>query len=388
MRNFWTIFGYEWKKIWMRKLTWVLAVLLTLWTAYECLPHLRFSDVTFLFVAEDGTEISQTISDFERFQIEREGIRHLDGQVMDEEFFRTMRESLPEQLSADQRNYEYYFYLEDSTYIGYWLKMNGSGSLETITAEEFYATTQDDSVYKLSADEITYWDAMKAQVEIPYTFRDTAGAGAIIDAVRDIIAKFLPLLIAVCLCGVFPQEYSCRTDALIYSSQSGRLPLYLAKVLAAALSTLLLTTAVVAVGAVVSMLAYGGVNFDAALQSFWTGNKWPITMGQAILIQLGLLLIYALLCGGLAMLISLLTENSIAGLAAPVMLVLCGLILQFSAAEYLPGNLIFHLMENYHLIEFLGIQFNWVQAGYLLHGGITIVLFGLCWVVWRQKSRI
>ena len=74
MRNFWTIFGYEWKKIWMRKLTWVLAVLLTLWTAYECLPHLRFSDVTFLFVAEDGTEISQTISDFERFQIERESI--------------------------------------------------------------------------------------------------------------------------------------------------------------------------------------------------------------------------------------------------------------------------------------------------------------------------
>lgn len=66
MKNLWTIFLYELKKIWMQKLTWVVAVIAV---AYSMLPQFTGNSLSLTFTDADGTEISRDISDQERFQI-------------------------------------------------------------------------------------------------------------------------------------------------------------------------------------------------------------------------------------------------------------------------------------------------------------------------------
>ena len=61
------------------------------------------------------------------------------------------------------------------------------------------------------------------------------------------LSNVIPLVAAVCLCGVFSEEKRTRADALILSSSQGRFPQYLAKVLAGI--TVILAATLLVIGA-------------------------------------------------------------------------------------------------------------------------------------------
>lgn len=396
MKNLWTIFLYELKKIWMQKLTWVVAVIAVAFTVYSMLPQFTGNSLSLTFTDADGTEISRDISDQERFQIEREGASLLDGQAIDDEFFLNMQKSLPEILLTEDvllYGYDYspYFYIIDPTYFAFSRYMIPAQDLASMTAEKYYGFHRGQieeswNEQKLSDNEIAYWEAMVEQVEQPLVYHDIVGARESITVISYTVAKLLPLLIGVCLCSVFPQERRTRMSALIFTAKEGRFPVYFAKVLAGIVSVIMLTAvlfiAVTATGAIV----YDGVNFHAALMLVLS-SCWPITMGQAIFILLGLLLIYALLCGSLTIFVSLFTGSRIAGLIVSSIPMVVDLLMPYSDAPYLPGNLVNpSIFMVYRLVGIPGFQLNWVQFGFLLYGGSAVALLALCWLGWRKNA--
>ena len=114
-------------------------------------------------------------------------------------------------------------------------------------------------------------------------------------------------------------------------------------------------------------------------------------MGQAVCILFGLLVLYGILSGGVAMLISVLTGNTVAAMACPVVLLIvqARLRLGVQAAEYLPNQLFNAIpaLRNVHLVHFLSGVWNNLQFGYLLYGSLAAALLLLCWPGWRRWSR-
>lgn len=398
MKNFGTLFGYEMKKIWKRKLTWVVLVLLVVFVMYDTTPHFREGGITYHVEMGDGSELSRKISDQEQFKIELEGVRLLDGQIMDEVFFQKMRDSLPQRPSMEDdlegyTNFDYinWFYLVDPTYFGFYRYMNPGLDMGTITADKYYtyywaSVAQYWKELNLSNNEIAFWEDMADQIEQPFTYWDVAGTVKFVSEVQSIIVRLLPLLVGICLCNIFPQERRRRVDTLIFSAPNGRVPLYLSKLLAGALSVIGLTTLLFFVAAAVVVLIYGGISLTAAVQLI-VGSCWPITIGRFLLILLGFLIVYALLCGGLTMLTALLTGSSVAGLAVCIVPMLLDMLLPYSDAPYLPGNLISpQILRNFHLTNLFGIQFNTIQLGFLLYGGAAVLLLILCWPGWQRSA--
>ncbi len=110
-----------------------------------------------------------------------------------------------------------------------------------------------------------------------------------------------------------------------------------------------------------------------------------------MLIMLGLLLLYGLLCGGVTMLFSAFTQNTVAALAAPVLLMICQawLRLDVQAAEYLPNQLFNTTPSlcNRNLVNLFGRYLNNLQFGFVLYGGLAVVLLALCWLGWRRSAK-
>ena len=110
-----------------------------------------------------------------------------------------------------------------------------------------------------------------------------------------------------------------------------------------------------------------------------------------MLMMLGLLLLYGLLCGGVTMLFSAFTQNTVAALAAPVLLMICQawLRLDVQAAEYLPNQLFNTIpsLHNRNLVNLFGHYLNNLQFGFVLYGGLAAVLLALCWLGWRRSAK-
>ena len=75
--KFWTLFGYEMKKIWKRKLAWEIIALAAGFCVYTELTSLGSSraGATFIAADENGIEISQYLSAREQNERTLEGSR-------------------------------------------------------------------------------------------------------------------------------------------------------------------------------------------------------------------------------------------------------------------------------------------------------------------------
>lgn len=378
MKNWGTLYRYELKKIWKRKLTWVLMLSLVALMSYVALrPSAALG---------------------EEMQILREGARQIDGQVMDETFFQHMRSSLASAGEIGDHFDDSYFYLGYSDYYyPYYMAMEVGVDPKSATAKDFYtarrATVEENwASQALTAAEISYWSALEAQLPQPFTFRFTEdGLSGILIACYGLSA-LITIAVAVCLCGIFSEEHRARTDYLLFSSKRGIGATCLAKLLAG--MTMSLTVALLSIGSL--SVAYisrrGWCSFDAALQIKYPDSSLPITLGQALLIMLGLLLLYGLLSGGVAMLVSVLTKNTIAALAAPVLLcfgqIWISLPDDVQAADYLPCRLfrVQTSLRNVRLVHFGEMYFNHLQFSLLLYGLLTVLLLTLCWLGWRRSA--
>lgn len=389
MKNFGTLYGYELKKLLARKTSWAVVLILAAVMASAALPNTNSGGSQASVTDRDGNTVSRYISAVQQVELARAGDRRISGQVMDEPFFERVRavsDGNGLYQIRDGDDLYSYFYLVDSSYQGPHALIAIDAGLDPkeATAEGFYEARERQLALQwadLSEEDASYWQAMEARVEKPFVYRAVAGFRALL---RDVfgLSCILPLAAAVCMCGAFSAERSTRADALIFSSRHGRFPQYLAKVLAG--TTVAAAASALIIGADTALLlTYGADGFDAALQPEILSSSLPITVGQAVCILYGLLLLYGILSGGVTMLISVLTGNTAAAMACPVLLMIfqAWLRLDVQAAEYLPNQL-FNAnpaLRNVHLVHFLGGTWNSLQFGYLLYGGLAAALLLLCW---------
>ena len=103
----------------------------------------------------------------------------------------------------------------------------------------------------------------------------------------------------------------------------------------------------------------------------------------------GLLLLYGLLSGGVTMLVSALTGNTIAALAAPIMLMMAQSWIKLPglpAGDYLPNQLFNngYAFCNVRLVRLFGVFLNNIAFAFLLYGCLIALLIALCGLCWRQ----
>ena len=230
-------------------------------------------------------------------------------------------------------------------------------------------------------------------MEKPYVYQPVLGPRMLMNMLCSSgLGMFLPLLVGLCVCGLYAQERRARTCALIFSSPQGRRCLYLAKTLAGAASAVLAVLMVVLAGGLTNLLFYGPWGWDGAIQlSPWLwGSSLPITMGQGILILLALLLAYALVCGAATALASVWSGSSVAALAVSVGVMLLAMVMDRSEPgwrEYLPANLVDERgLMSLQVTNLCGVQLNILQSGFLLYLLLALVLAALCWPGWWRSA--
>ena len=110
MKNFWTLFGYEMKKLCKQPLTWVTAVLLTALSVFVAQGGLQ-PDFGHDFYSQTTGELIEFVAEADWSARMQEGGLALNGQVMDDAFFQTMKERVPDIEDYDER--EQYFYYKE-----------------------------------------------------------------------------------------------------------------------------------------------------------------------------------------------------------------------------------------------------------------------------------
>ncbi len=405
MKNVGTLFAYELKKIWSRRLLWAAVSLCgAVFVFLSPIPSYHW-DQTFTAVDAEGNEITRLVTAEEQFRAEIEGSRVLSGQPMDEAFFRKARETVPD-IDALQLHTEAqraYFYLIDPSYCGAFYQFTG---LMDETAEGFYGFRQrqiEESwtygrEYMGQTDEdIAYWARMEERVEKPFRFQPTFGPSRLME-VLGLLTAAVPLLAGLCLCELFSQERRCRTLSVVVSSRWGRGRLFLAKALAGGVSAML--SVVLAAGAAVaaSLALYGAWGWDGAIQLGLRTMTCclPITMGQGVLLLVGLLAVYALVCGALASAVSMWTGSGVAALAASAASAAMCMVLSVywhpsgvlaRVYDRLPFNFVGWLSLIQHdMTHLFGLRLTWLQSGTLLYLGIAAAFTALCWLGWRRLA--
>ncbi len=391
MKNFWTLFGYEMKKLCKQPLTWVTAVLLTALSVFVAQGGLQ-PDFGHDFYSQTTGELIEFVAEADWSARMQEGGLALNGQVMDDAFFQTMKERVPDIEDYDER--EQYFYYKDSTYRhAYSMTDFNNGDPRDNTAESFYAgrralLEQRWENYGLSETEKDYWRAMDEQVSKPfiyeYPWRGTEPNGLSSTLYTMIVP--LSLAVAVCLCQIFSKDRSTRVDALAFASRNGRVPLYLAKILAGTVGALIMSALILGGHMIVYLFRYGTQGLGAPIQMLSIAYSFPITVGDAVAYMMLIMVQYTLACGALTMLVSALSRRAIVSLIVPVVSMFV-LTQSKVTAPYLPHNLVASDgFLNPSLFNVLGVYLNIFQICLLLYPLIAVSLFILCWPGWRRQS--
>lgn len=403
MKNFGTLLGYELKKIWSRRLLWAAVMLCgAVFVFISPIPS-YYWDQTFTAVDAGGNEITRLVTAEEQFRAEIEGSRVLSGQPMDEAFFQKARETVPDidALQIHTEAQRAYFYLIDSSYCGAFCQFSG---LMDETAEGFYGFRQRQieeswkygKEYMGQTDEdIAYWARMEEQVEKPFLFQPILGPSRLME-VLGLLTAAVPLLAGLCLCDLFSQDRRCRTHSVVISSRRGQGRLFLVKALAGSVSAMLAVLMVAGAAIAASLALYGAWGWDGAIQlGLHTMTCClPITMGQGVLLLVGLLALYALVCGALASMVSMWTGSGVAALAASTAVTAVCMVLSVYwhpagvlAIVYsrLPFNFVSYLsMIEHNMTHLFGLRLTWLQSGTLLYLGVAAAFTALCWLSWRR----
>lgn len=392
MKNLRTLFGYEMKKLCKQPLTWVTAVLLTALSVFAAQGGLQPNFGHYFYNQSTGEPV-EFVAEADWSAHMQEGGLTLNGQVLDDAFFQTLKERVPEMEDYDER--DQWFYYEDPTYCHAYSMADSitNGDPRDVTEESFYAgrrvlLEQRWENYGLSEAEKDYWRAMDEQVSKPFVYEYPWRGTELNGLFSTLYTMIVPLSLAaaVCLCQIFSKDRSTRVNALVFSSRKGRMPLYLAKILAGTAGSLIMTTLILGGHMIVYLLRYGAQGLGASLQMLSIVCSINKSIGYAVAYMLLVLAMYTLVCGAFTMLVSALSRRSTASLIMPVVSMFI-LTQSKLTAPYLPHNLVASdAFLNPSLFNVLGVYLNIFQFCLLLYLLITVILFILCWLGWRKQA--
>ena len=198
-----------------------------------------------------------------------------------------------------------------------------------ITSDGFYRAMREDIVSDGTAlgsseAELDTWLEVYDGIEKPMAYSYALAYMKILE-VLYIVGWALFMNISIALAGIFADEKTYRTDAMILSSKNGRLPVCIAKI--AAGCTVAVTEAVILLGLCmgVMFLFYGTAGWNAAIQNVMPSSPWNITIGTMVLIYIALAVLVSILFAMSNALFSLLTKSAVATMAIHAAVIFAGI---------------------------------------------------------------
>ena len=380
MKNFGTLYGYELKKLLKRKLSWAAVLALT------------------AFCVAGVVKVSITAKEARESALK--AVDNFSGRTMDDAFIQEILEHMPDFSGMDVMERDIYLLTSDNPYIS---PYNRLAEIliepENTTAERFYAAQWEHTLSylehygrgSLSREEIAWWTEQAEEVPRPFAYQyPWPGATKLMDFCYTLLG-LLPVAAAVCVCTVFSEDRRTRADALVFTSRKCRTPLYLAKILAGALVSALVGAVMVGAVFISHLALWGWKGMDACAQMYWYTCPQAITVWDMLRPMLLLLVLYALLCGGVSMLTAAVTRSSIVALAVPVLLAQVLYRWQpmpYGWRGYLPGNLIgYSGVINVELVKVFNTYLTAFQFGPVLYLALSALLLALCRPFWQRSVK-
>lgn len=175
-------------------------------------------------------------------------------------------------------------------------------------------------MWEYSNAERAYWTTMQASVQTPFTFGYAGGWSNIVNCVAFLAFSILAVCITLAPC--FSFEYQSGADAVVLSTQHGRGQLVAAKVVASlAYATIYFAIcAVVVIGA--SLAFHGAEGFWLSIQNVTLSSPYPISVGQAALMSVGLMYVVCVGFACFTLAISSRTKSTLSVFVVDVVLIL------------------------------------------------------------------
>lgn len=372
MGNMGTLLRYEMKKLFGRRLVWItFAVTLAGCVCPVVVPLLGSYIV-------EGEKVD---THWHMLQVDRVNAEKLAGRLIDQKLLEETMQGyamLPEGTHSMTEEYQTYArpYYQIFNFIRANTGMNSSEALRWNADEtELYSRRLEMMEQKydsalLSEQEKEFWRQKENRLECPVRFERTEGWYSIFSTVST-LCFLLPLCLAVCLSGVFPEEHQRRTDQLILSSRKGRGRVYLAKLSAGVIFSVICSLAVSSVVFLFSFVIHGSDGFHASFRLLFAAYSFPLTAGQAILIMYGILVVAAVLFAVVIMVLSEVLHSNMAALAI--------------ISAYLILAMMVMVPEQY---RFLSQLWNWLPGSFVTPWNIfdlrLLSAFGTYFTAWQS----
>lgn len=359
MSDFKRILGYEYLKLFRRKIIWITLGIMILLSAFV----IGISDIG---LDSDGQSIIQHIHENRQRELE------IAGKAVDDDLL----EEYKDKEYPDGLNY----------FLSCILPFDQIQS-KNITEDNVYGERQktlrrDMEEYKLKEGEKEYWENQENQIKTPFTYEYTAGE-------RKLSAGFYTMVImqiifvAVAVPSIFAEEHFRKVNHINFCCKYGKKSLYAAKITAGVTLSLGGTICLALACAIPVLILYGFHGLTTQIQMIYPMCSYSLTTGQVLGIQLLILLTAAVLESAFAMFCAEKLKSSTGTMAVMVGILLLSMAVnipdQFRMASQLwlciPSNAlaIWNLLDC-RLIPLFGKYFTQMQLLPVIYGILAVLL--------------
>lgn len=338
MKHFGTLYLFEWKKLLGKRIVWISFLLVLLMLAIAVFSPL------FGGYYIDGKYMGTT---YEMHQTDRAYAKTLNGRKIDQNLLEETIEAyrkIPKDLDIHyMATDEYQKYARPYSEIFVFLRqMTGM-----MTSELMYSWEPDENdlsakrrayllsywkEQRLSAGEVEFWSSLENQIKTPYIYQEHGGYNIIFSCYQG-IGFFMLMLIGI--------SFSVLSAFLLFAFY-----------------------------ALCAFCLYGAEGFGAAYQFRDALCSDPLSCGQALLIDLFLLLIVAVFVSIFVMVLSELLQSGTATLAVSAGLLLLSIIVRVPQQYRVPAQI-----------------WNWLPWSFLaplnVFGNYTLCVFGHYFTPWQ-----
>lgn len=370
MSNLGTLYRYELRKILCRRIT---AVTLCI--------------VTLIMVAMNIGEYlagTQTVNTAEKALV---------GRTVDDTLLAEMREAItPKTVTTeDGSTISIGLFVHDEAYeplMNYLYRISGNyDRAYNLTEEKLHSTFEGviDTAMReqyLTDRELAYWAEQRAQQPDTLIYDEIQNSWGDSVVVIYVVTLLALIAVAATLSGVFSEEISLKTDALIFSSVNGKKRLMPAKFLAGITVGLMETAILLAacVGTEFAISGFGGRH--GSVQFFVGPSAMDMEIGTALCWYAGITLVIGLLYSVMAMCLSQVCKSSIATIAVMMFLWLLSMLnmpdslgLLARIWSFLPVTFLGSwTLTDYHLVWLAGKPLTVIQVAPLVYLVLSLVM--------------
>lgn len=347
MRNFTTIWGFELKKIFFKKL-----VIIVLAIHFAII----FAIIGFQYYAHN----SEKVDGVGAVELDSSYEKALSGRAIDQDLLEETWEAyskVPKNVEKYAETEEYQRYARKYSAIYRFVRestlMSRKAAENWLPNEEELYSLRSDALERrydesfLTEGEKEYWREKEREVEKPMVFQYTSEKWYLFTSIYT-FSLLTILTVSICLASVFSEDRAYRTDKLTLSSTHGRKELFYGKFLSGLLFSIVIPTVTAIASFAFSCILYGADGLNAPMQLIMPWYSYPITTGQALIVIYVSYIFASVFTGAFTMFLSNITGSNIGSLSIVFLILLISMFVNISP-EYRVLRQVFDFLPSVYL---------------------------------------